>query len=319
MDYCSTCRRHLNGALVCPGCGAYAPDIAPPVVVERPGPDRSAGAAPTDAFPAAPPASPPAAWDGDGFAADAGDLTERERSSPGGHAGTADAPSARPGRAARRRQLARLKKHQRRAMVATAFALVGGGLSVATLDRDTTDRAQAATAPDDRTMGGTRGPLEEEPDQQAPSAAPHTAPEDGTPAAGPAPRGPAPATPAAGAPAARPDTAAAPRTLAAPERRSGTDASSGTSANTSGASGTSATSYASGGASAGDGAGAGGTDGTAGTTGTTGTTASSGSGTAAEPAPDPAAGGTESGTTGTSPATATTSPTQLCLLGLCLG
>ncbi|MER6981709.1 hypothetical protein ABT317_33260, partial [Streptomyces carpinensis] len=29
MDYCSTCRRHLNGALVCPGCGAYAPDIAP--------------------------------------------------------------------------------------------------------------------------------------------------------------------------------------------------------------------------------------------------------------------------------------------------
>ncbi|WP_425274504.1 SCO2400 family protein, partial [Streptomyces zinciresistens] len=29
MDYCSSCRRHLNGALVCPGCGAYAPDIAP--------------------------------------------------------------------------------------------------------------------------------------------------------------------------------------------------------------------------------------------------------------------------------------------------
>ncbi|MGV9643790.1 SCO2400 family protein, partial [Streptomyces sp. NPDC003514] len=31
MDYCSSCRRHLNGALVCPGCGAYAPDIAPSV------------------------------------------------------------------------------------------------------------------------------------------------------------------------------------------------------------------------------------------------------------------------------------------------
>ncbi|WP_422641229.1 SCO2400 family protein, partial [Streptomyces glaucescens] len=29
MDYCSSCRRHLNGALVCPGCGAYAPDIDP--------------------------------------------------------------------------------------------------------------------------------------------------------------------------------------------------------------------------------------------------------------------------------------------------
>ena len=30
MDYCYSCRRNLNGALVCPGCGAYAPDIAPP-------------------------------------------------------------------------------------------------------------------------------------------------------------------------------------------------------------------------------------------------------------------------------------------------
>ncbi|WP_438285004.1 SCO2400 family protein, partial [Streptomyces niveus] len=29
MDYCSTCRRTLNGVFVCPGCGAYAPDIAP--------------------------------------------------------------------------------------------------------------------------------------------------------------------------------------------------------------------------------------------------------------------------------------------------
>ncbi len=29
MDHCSTCRRTLNGALVCPGCGAYAPDIDP--------------------------------------------------------------------------------------------------------------------------------------------------------------------------------------------------------------------------------------------------------------------------------------------------
>lgn len=26
MDYCPTCRRHLNGALACPGCGAYSDD-----------------------------------------------------------------------------------------------------------------------------------------------------------------------------------------------------------------------------------------------------------------------------------------------------
>ncbi|WP_442538704.1 SCO2400 family protein, partial [Streptomyces pseudogriseolus] len=43
MDYCSTCRRHLNGALVCPGCGAYAPDIAPGVI----GGHRVPGAAAT--------------------------------------------------------------------------------------------------------------------------------------------------------------------------------------------------------------------------------------------------------------------------------
>src|SRR5882757_9174376 len=27
MDYCYTCRRILNRALVCPGCGAYAPEV----------------------------------------------------------------------------------------------------------------------------------------------------------------------------------------------------------------------------------------------------------------------------------------------------
>lgn len=32
MAYCSSCRRHLNGALVWPGCGPYDPDIAPPAV-----------------------------------------------------------------------------------------------------------------------------------------------------------------------------------------------------------------------------------------------------------------------------------------------
>ncbi|WP_456294300.1 SCO2400 family protein, partial [Streptomyces chartreusis] len=47
MDYCSSCRRHLNGALVCPGCGAYAPDIAPsaaggPAASAVPGPAAGA-------------------------------------------------------------------------------------------------------------------------------------------------------------------------------------------------------------------------------------------------------------------------------------
>ncbi|MDG5801520.1 hypothetical protein P9869_02335 [Streptomyces ossamyceticus] len=57
-------------------------------------------------------------------------------------------PVAPQGRAARRRQMARWKKNQRRAVVATAVALVGGGLTVMGMDRQSTDRTQAATAPD---------------------------------------------------------------------------------------------------------------------------------------------------------------------------
>ncbi|WP_155059440.1 SCO2400 family protein [Streptomyces blattellae] len=134
MDYCTTCRRHLNGALVCPGCGAYAPDIAP---------------------------MPMSGWYADHCQDEAG----TEPAVPAVDQGTDDvqgprhapvaAPSSHGGRAARRRQLARLKKHQRRAMLATAVALVGGGLSFLTMQRGGTDRAQAATAPDDTIMGGT--------------------------------------------------------------------------------------------------------------------------------------------------------------------
>ncbi|WP_456318733.1 SCO2400 family protein, partial [Actinacidiphila soli] len=27
MDYCSACRRHINGALSCPGCGTPAEEL----------------------------------------------------------------------------------------------------------------------------------------------------------------------------------------------------------------------------------------------------------------------------------------------------
>jgi hypothetical protein len=62
-------------------------------------------------------------------------------------------PVAPQGRAARRRQMARWKKNQRRAVVATAVALVGGGLTVMGMDRQSTDRTQAATAPDAEGLG----------------------------------------------------------------------------------------------------------------------------------------------------------------------
>ncbi|MFD4606393.1 hypothetical protein ACFWPQ_51390, partial [Streptomyces sp. NPDC058464] len=134
MDYCSSCRRHLNGALACPGCGAYAP-VAPRVTVAP----ATTGAAVRRA-----PADTTWFYDPDTYAEEA---AEDPYDGPG------PVPSAPLGRAARRRQRARWKKNQRRAVVATAVALVGGGLTVASLDRQGTDRAQAATAPDNRTMG----------------------------------------------------------------------------------------------------------------------------------------------------------------------
>ncbi|GHE65549.1 hypothetical protein GCM10014715_18980 [Streptomyces spiralis] len=178
MDYCSTCRRHLNGALVCPGCGAYAPDIAPNATADSaapfaPGPaadpasDDGFAAHPAPSFTPPGTATPPFAWEptpgpaeaapaaGDARFAGAGDSipgTATGAMSAGaadGAAATADASDGwqRPGRAARRRQRARWKKTQRRALVATAVALVGGGLTVASLDRHTAAPAQAAPAP----------------------------------------------------------------------------------------------------------------------------------------------------------------------------
>lgn len=113
MDYCSSCRRHLNGALVCPGCGAYAPDIAPPTDLLQ-----------SVETPADLPAGIPAGTGGpgSGVGAQHTDAAPVEGTTASGQ-----------GRAARRRQLARWKKHRRRAVVATAVALVGGGLTVAAL------------------------------------------------------------------------------------------------------------------------------------------------------------------------------------------
>ncbi|MEU6221629.1 hypothetical protein ABZ845_29630 [Streptomyces sp. NPDC047022] len=161
MDYCSSCRRHLNGALVCPGCGAYAPDIAPVDIsgpaYSAPAPRAPRGTAVSAALEwelSAPEATlheKAAAWDGP-------DDDPQDASLPGLPLGAAQ------GRAARRRQRARWKRIQRRAVVATAFALVGGGLTFGVLDRNTGDQAQAAPAPDIASMGGTDYAAPENPD-----------------------------------------------------------------------------------------------------------------------------------------------------------
>ncbi|MGW7050644.1 SCO2400 family protein [Streptomyces sp. NPDC054887] len=148
MDYCSSCRRHLNGALVCPGCGAYAPDIAPPAdllpgaYTESPAPEHGRAV-----HHRADGASDPYTSDQDPPAPDASGLDASGQDTSSGIAGQV---ATGRGRAARRRQLARWKKHRRRAAAATAVALFGGGLSMAALSavRPSAGHTQAASPPE---------------------------------------------------------------------------------------------------------------------------------------------------------------------------
>ncbi|ROP52087.1 hypothetical protein [Streptomyces sp. PanSC9] len=305
MDYCSSCRRHLNGALVCPGCGAYAPDIAPPLTDRAVHTGGLAGAARHaggfEARYAGPPAEDTALRDvfGAPVFEPSPDTGAASVAGPASGAGAAsgygadveDAPAAPAtpnGRASRRRQLARWKKSKRRAAVATAFAIVGGGLTLATMDRNSGDRAQAATAPDHRSMG-VADEQSVEPTRSASTApAPHRPDRTATPTAHtPATNAPRrqtlSAAPRTAVRDSRPQAAEAPRAVvhdASQPRstpRSDTDAASGSTAAAPAPASTPATS-------------------TGGST-----------------------GGTDSGTPATAPAPASTSPTQLCLVLLCIG
>ncbi|WP_406171804.1 hypothetical protein [Streptomyces sp. NBC_00996] len=289
MDYCSSCRRHLNGALVCPGCGAYAPDIAPAAADGRTVPARAPQAT-TDAV---------AAWEF--TAAEAWHDDRLSSGTAGFRAGTAigagtdeppqvgpsgdlqDVPPAPQGRAARRRQRARWKKNQRRAVVATAVALVGGGLTVAAMDRQSGDRAQAAAAPklpstgakEEPTSQYTR-PAETRPDTHRSSSTPSAQ----SPATN-LPREQSTTTlPRTAPPSARPTATALPRTTGA----TATSAPQQPIASPS-----------------------------------SGVTVPDHTGTAAHQTSAPAAvAGTDSGTQA-APTPAATSPSEICLLVVCIG
>ncbi|MER8220439.1 hypothetical protein ABTZ58_07555 [Streptomyces sp. NPDC094143] len=265
MDYCSSCRRHLNGALVCPGCGAYAPDIDPtagdgrtgrasataaagPAVQEYPAVRECPTAAGTwhdgtlwDGAPAGP-RDVPGAGDGRDEAAGTGPADAYEAPDTG----LPDGYAARPqGRAARRRQLARWKKNQRRAVVATAVALVGGGLTVSAMSGDAAPGVQAATTPEDTPMGGAKGeaPAYTEPaagQNAAPRTSPTTPPYAGRVSRHQQPRAADPRI----APAdTRTDTAATPRELplTTPPRRTTAPSAADTATGSSGSAGSGAT------------------------------------------------------------------------------
>ncbi|MCX4907375.1 hypothetical protein [Streptomyces sp. NBC_00878] len=226
------------------------------------------------------------------------DLNEAPRTSPSGDIeGVTPAPQ---GRAARRRQLARWKKNKRRAVVATAVAIVGGGLTVTSMDRNANDRAQASTAPADpgsEDQAAERPQLAPRPDTPG---APHIPGAPGTPESPTTPRtqqtrtAQSPET----TPQRRQSFASPPRTGRAGSRPDGAVSLSPTGTTAPPSGNTSPSS---------DEAAPGGTD--------TATTQPSD--------PADAAGGTQPGTTPpenpANPSPAATSPSQICVLVLCLG
>ncbi|WP_406515554.1 hypothetical protein OH809_24795 [Streptomyces sp. NBC_00873] len=283
MDYCSSCRRHLNGALVCPGCGAYAPDTAPPAA------DGFSGSAPAmaSATPATTAHRDTATYDtwhdtlldGEAQSSDSMDVA------PHVAADVEDLPPARQGRAARRRQLVRWKKNKRRAAVASAVALVGGGLTIAMMDRNSADRAEAAVAPYDQSIGAVK---ERTPEQNRSASAPAT--DQRTHRSSHAPSQPQP-----------PTRTNAPRVLTRAVSPRATPSIDRPEADAPGRPAATPTPQPHS------------------TTPPAGDTAPDRSDTTAQQPSTPApTNGTDSGTSQTRPARASTSPTDVCLLALCL-
>ncbi|MFF5973425.1 hypothetical protein ACFY7C_18060 [Streptomyces sp. NPDC012769] len=295
MDYCSTCRRNLNGVFVCPGCGAYAPDIAPPAHLIH----RAVASTTTthevwttERDPGAGPAAPAV----EGLPVD--ETTDGAQSAdvhvPVSASGDIEgAALTGEGRAARRRQRARWKKHQRRALAATAVALVGGGLTVAAMPatRPSTTHTHAAPPPEPVTAPATSktpATTSETPATTKPPVTAGSQEQRGTHprTAGEVRDADAPAAVPAASTTNRQPSPAPPRTAPAPATDTATDAGPAN-------------------------------------------TAPSGAGAPTEPATttpardeQPSAGtGTSllGGLVSTTPATDPTSPTQVCVVGLCLG
>lgn len=176
MNYCYACRRHLNGAFSCPGCGTPADRLAPPAVGE------------TAQLPAI-----GGDGDGDGFADDA----------PYGGGRAARRLAAR-GQAAHR-----ARRGRQRATVygIGAIAVVGAAamLSVAALSGGSSSDGTPATPLDHNPPAPTSGDTSADgsgggPDQAAPSGGPQTSSSSATPSTSPSTSGSASPTATPGSP-----------------------------------------------------------------------------------------------------------------------
>ncbi|WP_419796416.1 SCO2400 family protein [Streptomyces fuscus] len=174
MDYCHPCRRHLNGALACPGCGAPVEELRVYASEEAPRTDSYERYEETASAPE------PAARE-----------TAEEAVRPGGRAATRRAARGRRGRveeqyepegpedegfegegddeadsagvSRRDRKAAAHRRRRRRALFVTAgFLLAAGGLSLAELGLDAPGSSPAPAAAGDTKADGGAGEEAEE-------------------------------------------------------------------------------------------------------------------------------------------------------------
>ncbi|NBE56734.1 SCO2400 family protein, partial [Streptomyces boluensis] len=140
MDYCHPCRRHLNGALACPGCGTPA-EACRRYAAERAAAEDAAG-------------------------------TEAQPDEP-----RAPGRSRRAAGRARRRDTERRRRRRTRALVLGAgFLLVAGGIGAAQLSADTAPSDRAAPAQPDDSTGPTQTATESDRADRSTRPASSTAP-----------------------------------------------------------------------------------------------------------------------------------------------
>ncbi|MER7834465.1 hypothetical protein ABTY98_00770 [Streptomyces sp. NPDC096040] len=181
MDYCHPCRRHLNGALACPGCGAQveslrasapeatAPDLAthgetPYTETEFAGDDGHGGAGGYDG-------EGGDGYDDEGDEPLAGGRAERRRAARG-HGGRSrgraaeslsegvEEPSGADGSRRDRKAAAHRRRRRRILLVSAACVLAAGCLSLAELGTDAIPFTSPgpASAGGDTADGGTATP-----------------------------------------------------------------------------------------------------------------------------------------------------------------
>ncbi|MGP4092624.1 SCO2400 family protein, partial [Streptomyces sp. KR55] len=159
MDYCHPCRRHLNGALACPGCGtpaeqlrAYAEETVVHTVVRT---DVR-----TDVVTVVRPAEPDEPYD-DGYDEEEGDAVD-DGDRPGRGSGRRRQPAV----SRRDRKAAAHRRRRRRTLlIAAGFLLAGGALSLAELGLDAPGSSpKPAAAGDASPDGGASEGSDESPD-----------------------------------------------------------------------------------------------------------------------------------------------------------